>query len=365
MLKKLGIVGVIGSAITGSYFLYNYYQQKNKTIKKKVLLIGHGYAGRAFSNNLDKSKYDLSIIVNEIQNISQPDYIDNLETNNIKIIRNDNVLIESVKTILPDKKLVITDKMHHTYDYLILALGHENNTFNIEGVKEYCQFFSSCEDLEKVRVLSTKPNQRIAIIGANVGGIEIASYLSMMHTVDVIECGSKILPTMKPDTRGSIYNRLINEQQINFKFGTKLTKVTENETNQKIAHTQNLRNNFNESTEYDIIIWTAGTMPKQIVNELLHVPVIKVDDKMKIIDYPHENIFAIGDCNGTYERSAQSAKSQGRFLAKLFNSDFDSNNHYKYKSLGTFVKLPNCYYLESDYYSGYIPRPPRNSNIVF
>jgi NADH dehydrogenase FAD-containing subunit len=69
-----------------------------------------------------------------------------------------------------------------------------------------------------------------------------------------------------------------------------------------------------------------------------------------------QNIYAIGDCNSLPVKSGQSAKSQGKYLATLFNSDFNKKDDFVYKSMGTIIKLPNCVYIENEYYSGFAPR---------
>jgi hypothetical protein len=58
--------------------------------------------------------------------------------------------------------------------------------------------------------------------------------------------------------------------------------------------------------------------------------------------------------------SAQNARLQGEYLAKYFNFGFDENfvlaNKFESTSKGKLVHLIQDTYLESEYYSGFIPK---------
>jgi NADH dehydrogenase FAD-containing subunit len=71
-------------------------------------------------------------------------------------------------------------------------------------------------------------------------------------------------------------------------------------------------------------------------------------------------IYCIGDMVANKgPPSAQNARIQGEYLARYFNSGFDKNfletNKFEVKSAGKLVHLLKDTYLESEYYSGFIP----------
>ena len=49
------------------------------------------------------------------------------------------------------------------YDVLIMAVGCVNNTFGIEGVAKYCNFFKSIEDADRLRCRVSECFERAAL----------------------------------------------------------------------------------------------------------------------------------------------------------------------------------------------------------
>lgn len=366
MLKRVGIIGITCStAIMGSYFLYKKLNKNQNMEKKEVLLVGYGYAGRAFYSDLDKSKYNIKIILEENLTVMQPHFLDSLEKNNTKkIICKIDELNKDFKT---NNKIVSVDlenkcvnavnknynnsSIKYNYDYLIMAIGHETNTFGISGVDKYCKFYSSQKDLENLRNLSRDKKLKIAVVGASLAGLEIAGYLSDNHEVHVIEYASNILPTFKTTTQNDVFNLMSLKHKIIFKLNTRLLKIEETLAGKKAVFTE-INGKINEKNDYDVVIWTAGIKSNENMNKLLNTN--EVNEYLQIKN--KNNIFAIGDCNNTTPKSGQNAKRQGEYLARIFNSDFKNKNKFKFNSMGTIIKLPNCVYIENKYYSGFAPR---------
>ncbi len=74
----------------------------------------------------------------------------------------------------------------------------------------------------------------------------------------------------------------------------------------------------------------------------------------------NNSIYCLGDMVANVgPPTAQNAKNQAIWLAEYFNSDFDTeyvkSNPYKIKSNGKLIHLANGTYLESEYYSGFVP----------
>lgn len=363
MFNKANIAGFAIPTAVGSYLLYKkYYQhQIQSTEKKNIVLVGYGYAGRTFYNSIDKSKYNVNVILGENPTVLQPHFLDSLESNSrTKVVHKINLDLKIYDTILSidqTAKTVTTalenksDNIYQ-YDYLVMAIGHETSTFGIQGVDQNCLFYTSYSDLEKIRQISNSHRLKIAVIGASLAGLEVAGYLSDNHQIDVIEYASSILPTMKIGTQQAVHDLMQNKHKINFMLGTRLISVGKNQvTDKKVVHTE-IKGSIKEEHEYDIVIWTAGVKPNENMNRWLNTN--KVNEFLQIIG--NQSIYAIGDCNNTMPKSGQSAKSQGKYLADLFNSNFQSNKGFIYKSMGIIIKLPNCVYIENEYYSGFAPR---------
>lgn len=376
MIRNIGIAGLTGFIFVGSYYFYTKPKFNNE--KKNVILIGYGYAGRSFYNNIDKSKYNVKVLTGGNLTTIQPKFLDSLETNDkTKIIHkidenhNDFNTCDKIQSIDTKEKKITVSNENETneikYDYLVMGIGHEVNTFGIEGVDKYCKFYTSYDDLEKLRqIADSSQSLKIGVVGASLAGLEIAGYLSDNHRVDIIEYASNILPTMKLDTQYNVHKLMENKKNINFLLDTQLLKVENNEhENKKISHTKtknkisqftsskfDVYNIIHSQNEYDVIIWTAGVRSNS--NMIKWLSTNKVNEQLQLENT--ECVYAIGDCNNTMPKSGQNAKSQGKYLAKLFNSNFDSNYKFQHSSLGTIIKLPNCVYIESDYYNGFAPR---------
>ena len=58
-------------------------------------------------------------------------------------------------------KIITTNNNSYKYDYLIVAVGSENNDFGISGVKENCYFLKSIDDLNKLTAIQKTNNNII------------------------------------------------------------------------------------------------------------------------------------------------------------------------------------------------------------
>jgi NADH dehydrogenase FAD-containing subunit len=361
MLKKSIIVGSVLGFVAGSYVVYRNIQN-TKQPKQSVVLVGFGYAGRTFYKNLDKSKYDIKVILGGVPTVTQPKFIDSLKngtSEQIYLIPKDNntfLVHDRVESISGNS--IRTSNRSLNFDYLVMAIGHETNTFNIQGVDKHCLYFTTHQDLENIKELKSNghehPNRplKIAVVGAGLAGLEVAGYLSGLHDVDVIEYCTNILPSMKSKTQSDIYNLLQSKHRVNFKLGTQLLSVEENDvTKRKIVSTK-VGGTLSETVEYDVVIWTAGIQPNSNMKKLFETH--KVNPHLKVTTA--ENVYAIGDCNDTVPKSAQNAKLQGEYLAEVFNSNFVDSKGYIFKSMGIIIRLPDNVYIETKYYSGFAPR---------
>ena len=322
-----------------------------------VILIGFGYAGRCFYNNLDKSKFEIKVILDCDKIINKPYFLDSLKNNSIKnVIYNIsdnknfrlNEIVISVDYI--NKKILTFNKTYHEYffDYLVIGIGTEINTYQIPGVIENCNFFSSYHDLERAREISNDTKYNIGIIGCSLAGLELATYFADVHKIDIFDYSQIFLPSMSFSIRTNVLNFIQQNHNIKLHLGNQLMKIEKIE-NQKKLYVKS--NNVEKEYIYDIVFWVAGTQPNKNMYKWFNTN--KVNSKLKIENT--NDIFAIGDCNNFHIKSAQCAKSQGLFLAEFFNSNFSDNLNFEYINNGTIIKLNSCVYVENNYYSGFAP----------
>ena len=203
---------------------------------------------------------------------------------------------------------------NHTldFDYLVLALGNNVADFDIPGVKEYAHQFKSLRDAlfinKKLEEFSEQfiKQQRtdpfsLLICGGGFTGIELAAELGCCSKVIkercrlkgrcsaiiLFEAGPKILPTISEHERKIIKERL-----------TKLgIIIMENSPIEEVQSSQvKLKNGL--KIDGDLIIWTAGTQPHQLLRMTEGIkfnPAGKIMTKEDLRIVGLKNVFGIGD----------------------------------------------------------------------
>ena len=150
-----------------------------------ILLVGSGWASASFIKNIDTDKYNLSVVSPSNKFIYTPLLANSIRKHNdLEVNINSLNRISYIKDIVEDidqeKNQIITKrKTKLNYDFLILAHGSEINTFNIDGVKENCNFIKSPNDAEEIKTKLEKlpPQSNIAVIGCSLTGSEIIGNL--------------------------------------------------------------------------------------------------------------------------------------------------------------------------------------------
>jgi len=137
-------------------------------VKKHIVVIGAGFAGVAATKKLAKHfKKNADVLITLIDKHSYQTYMTELhevaagrvEPDAIQydlqrlFCKNKNVDIvtDEVTDVNREAKVVTTIGGSFQYDYLILAMGGEPNTFNVPGVDEHAFTMWSWEDANKIR----------------------------------------------------------------------------------------------------------------------------------------------------------------------------------------------------------------------
>ena len=254
---------------------------------------------------------------------------------NLEFIKDECTDIDQI-----NKNITITNKTIN-FDYLIIAVGSDNNDFGINGVKENCYFLKNKEDLDKLGyVLKNNKNINITILGAGPTGIELAFELSKTYTnIKIIEAMNKILPSFTKETSTIILDQL-KKNNINLLLDNKVTKIEKDK-----IHTANV------IYPTDVSIWTCGIKPNQLVTKLIRTQVLTnnftVDSNLKFTD----SIYAIGDIVASKNHgppTAQNAVQQGKYLANYFNNNFNGPS-YEYKEKGKIIHSKDSMIIETPY----------------
>jgi NADH dehydrogenase FAD-containing subunit len=363
--------------------IHDFINEKNP--REKVYIVGNGWATYYFVKYLNKLKFEPIIIAPNSKVLNTPKLVDRLINPNT-IVEFPNPygekIIDMVEDIDIDKKILKT-KSGSTYAYnrVVFAIGSEPNDFGIPGVNEYTYKLKTIQDADVIGKKLHQDmgiNSTIYIIGSGITGIELASKIEQkIFGVKVIEGLKEILPGSNEKTKTDIVNYFIDHNKYTqLKLSHMVKSIGTNRINMEINMEINTKNKLqktiiNESyiSNKDMIIWTGGvrfngfgkTKLYSTLNSIVPIKPRGLDVEPDFsLKGNNNSIYCLGDMVGNAgPPTAQNAKNQAIWLAEYFNSDFDSeyikSNPYKIKSNGKLIHLANGTYLESEYYSGFVP----------
>lgn len=353
------------------------------TSKKRILIIGGGFAGLALARNLAKSNFQVVLIDKNNYYQFQPLFYQvataGLEPSAIafpfrKVFqsqKNVHIRVAEVVKINTTNNEIETSIGNVTYDYLVIAIGTDTNYFGMENMKKFALPMKSVSDALFIRnkllqnfenaLATTDQNERegllnMVIVGGGPTGVEVAGSLAEMKThilpkdypeldfkqmqIHLLEASAKVLNVMSEEA--SLHSKLFLE-----KLGVQVSlNTTVNDYDGTYVYLGS-----GEKIRTTTLIWAAGVTGNKIAG--LNPEVIgrgnrlKVDRYSKVIGY--ENIFAIGDIafmteekypNG-HPQLAQPAMQQANLLAKNFRRQSRSLviQPFSYTNLGSMATI--------------------------
>ena len=351
-------------------------------MKSKLIVIGGGFAGIQFIQNLKEGLFDVLLIdrLNHYQ--FQPLFYQvatsQVEPSSIsfplrKIFRNrKDVKIRLTEVISIDtvENIIHTANEEFRYDHLVIAIGCTTNFFGNEEIMKYALSLKTTyqaikirntilENFEKLLSLNEKENEglyNIVIVGGGPTGVELAGAFA--------EIKRDILPKDYPRIdfsklqiillEGSNHT-LNNMSDFAKKYSEKCLKsmgvVLKTGIFVKNYDGSNITLNNGEVIKSKSLIWTAGVtgnaikgLKSEIITKTNRIIVDRIN---KVNEY--ENIYAIGDIaymitpkypNG-HPQVANVAINQGKNLAKNLAAIQNGckTKDYEYKDLGTMATI--------------------------
>ncbi len=169
-----------------------------RTSKKRIVILGAGYAGIFLATNIaryvtEKSGEVILIDRNPYHQLLQEIHLvaagfrtaDEVKIPILTLIDRMNIkFIQSIiKQIMPDKNLVALESTEINYDLLIVCLGASTKYFDIKGARENTLPLRSISDAsliyEKVRALiKSDKKHNIVIVGGGATGVSLGGALS-------------------------------------------------------------------------------------------------------------------------------------------------------------------------------------------
>ncbi|WP_449622566.1 NAD(P)/FAD-dependent oxidoreductase [Robertmurraya sp. Marseille-Q9965] len=214
---------------------------------------------------------------------------------------------------IKEKKIVLKDADSLTYDDLIIGLGCEDKYHNVPGAKEHTY---SIQSIEKSRqtyqaLNNLPPESVVSIVGAGLSGVELASELNESRPdlkIKLFDRGNYILSAF-PVRLSTYVENWFDNHNVEIINNSNITRVEENTLY-----------NHNEPIYSDIIVWTAGIQPIEVVRNMD----AEKDKQDRIILTPHHNIpgnehvYVVGDCASLpHAPSAQLAEGQAEQIVDI------------------------------------------------
>ncbi|WP_303965135.1 NAD(P)/FAD-dependent oxidoreductase [Sporosarcina ureae] len=271
----------------------------------------------------EQVRYDISSVIN---------------SNKVKFIE------AEVTGIDVNTKSVKTNLGSHTYDYLVIGLGFEGETFGIPGLDKYALSIANVNAARQIRdhmeyqfatwsTEEVKDDSRLTIIvgGAGFTGIEYLGELGnrvpeLCKEYDVpakkvrilcVEAAPMVLPGFDPELVEYAVRQL-GAKGVEFSIGTPVVEATPEGVKIKKGEDE-----F-EFIKAGTVVWAAGVRGNRLIEEsgIENMRArVKVEKDMRAPGF--DDVFVVGDCalmineaiNRPFPPTAQIAMQQGDMIA--------------------------------------------------
>jgi len=323
--------------------------------KPKILILGGGYGGIMSAVRLQKelgSDEAEVTLVNKHNYHYQTTWLHEnaagtlhhdktrIMIDNIIDMNKVNFVQDTVVELKKDEKRVILENQELTYDYLIIALGSDPETFGIQGLKENAFSIRSINSVRKIRehidyAFARYNNEgqkdeliTIVVGGAGFTGIEFVGELAdrvpeLCREYDIprekvrivnIEAAPTVLPGFDEELVEYAINNL-ERRGIEFLVNTPI----------KECNTDGVVLANGEEIKASTIVWTGGVRGNHLVEEAGFETMrgrVKVDKDLRMPGFDY--IFVAGDCaliideeaNRPYPPTAQIAIQQSYTIGR-------------------------------------------------
>lgn len=184
-----------------------------------------------------------------------------LKETQVRLVQDRVIKIDPIKQVV---------KLHNygqlRYDYLVIALGAQNNFHSIPGAQEFSLPLQSVGQAMQIRdqlqtLYKRQTEVKVAIVGGGLTGVELAAALAHYEPalrdhysrdqhrfeINLIEAGPQILNGLQEKTRRFVTGWL-NHHQVQLFLGHPIKQVK----------SRQLVLSSGQTVEYDCLIWAAG-----------------------------------------------------------------------------------------------------------
>lgn len=325
--------------------------------RKKIVIIGGGFAGIQLTRHLDKKLFDVLLIDKLNHHQFQPLFYQvatsQIEPSSISfpfryIFKNNlNVQIRMAEVLRVDRNLnrISTTIGEFDYDFLIVAIGCETNFYNNTNISKHSFTLKSTYDAITIRnhiletfekIISANETEKeallnLVIVGAGPTGVELSGAFAEIKN-NVLPKDYKGIDFSKfriiliEGSKNPLNNMSKMAQEASKKYLQEMGVTIYCETFVKDYDGNQLTLNNGETINTRTVIWSAGVIGNKI--EGFSPEILTAGNRFKVSRFNKvletENIFAVGDIaymetplypNG-HPQVANVAINQARLLAK-------------------------------------------------
>ncbi len=351
-------------------------------MKKKVIVIGGGFAGVQLVRKLDKKLFDVLLLDRLNHHQFQPLFYQvatsQIEPSSISFplrhvfhsTKSTQIRLTEVQRIVPSENKLETGTGEFLYDYLVIATGCKTNFFNNESIEDKVFPLKTTYDAIAIRnhiitvfekVLHAAPQEKqrllnLVIVGAGPTGVELAGAFA--------EIKNNVLPKDYPGidfsqltiyliegSKSTLSSMSSTAKKASGRYLAKMGVVIKTETFVTGYDGKSALLSDGESIPTSTVIWAAGVTG----NKLEGLPEDVWIANNRIIVNRHnmvqgyDNIFAVGDIaymvTPAYPKGhpqvANVAINQARLLAKNLKRMIENKplKDYEYKDLGSMATI--------------------------
>ena len=319
---------VLGSRLG---YLFEEHIQPEQKKKQRVLVLGYGWGAKAFTDQIDRDLYNVTVMSPVNKRLNQPSMIHHMKATYTEPPSWLTILEDKAIGLDVAKQQVQGSKKTYAYDSLVIATGSEAHDFSVPGVKKHCLMCKTGEDIEAINAVKAKG---AFVLGAGPTGVELACKLwSQGVQVKLVEAADTILPGFSQEMQRRV-TEYLEDAEIQVLKGQPISAITDKEIVLKkgvIPYSSDQR-----------LIWTCGIKPEPFVRGLTGGGGLVVNEGLCY----KKNVYAIGDAiKGHGPPTAQNAVQQGTYLAEQFNQK-RTRDGYMYREKGRVLDLSHCMFVE-------------------
>lgn len=359
--------------------------------KPKILFLGAGYGCLSAIKKLTHkdftnaeitiiSNYDYhyhTILLHEVasgvRNRSAKYLLKNILPSEIAFV------CDTITQIEPSSNQVIGQKGVYAYDYLVIGLGFDSDSFGIPGIEEHSLSMTSYESSEAIKNHidekfknykdSKNPNDLSFIVcGGGFSGVEFAASLAQKLTIKAkkaniskenikiscIEAMPHILP-MFDSILSTQASKRLHMLGVEVLEGSKILECLKDGVMiEKDGKTSKLSGNT--------IIWSAGVKGNKVIQNSTEFQSAR--SKIEVDEYLHpkevlpcrDKIFVVGDCGALkdpktgrfYAPTAQIATREGDYVGEMLHyiiAGESADKAFKFETGGSVCSLGKGYAL--------------------